>query len=557
MKSAARIKPTSTETGPFKLIDEAVNLIKFAPSLLLPYYIGSLPFVLGLLYFIEDMSRSAFAADYCSAASLGMALLFVWMKTWQSVYSNSIHRRLRRAVENPGVFKRFRTAVNQTIVQVGGIVILPVSALFCIPFAWCYAFYQNVGALDDGSKDGVRSLIRESIRQSKTNPRQNHLLIFIFGVFCVFVFLNIAVTIFMLPQLLKKFFGAETMFTMSGFNIFNTTFWAVAVSLTYLLADPLIKTVYALRCFYGVSIETGEDLEAELERVQRASKQAVPVLAALLILAAVSAPEAAANHAAASEKSVRISPDALDRSIEHVIGRKEYAWRIPRDQVKKPDEPSSFGVTLIRWAGGIVKKTVRFIGNIVDSINNWMKDLFPERAPPNKNGSGVNWATSVNTLLYLLAGVFLIALLFLVIKEMRQKKDENVSAAVYAESRRPDLSDENVAADVLPADGWFALAKELLESGSYRFAVRALYLGAIAYLADNRLIISADYKSNREYTAELKRRAHGREPLIDLFVSQVNFFEKAWYGEYEVSRTDALMFEENHRRLTEMVSESA
>ena len=43
-----------------RIIEEAVHLLRSAPgSLLAGYYIGSAPFVLGLMYFWADMSRSA------------------------------------------------------------------------------------------------------------------------------------------------------------------------------------------------------------------------------------------------------------------------------------------------------------------------------------------------------------------------------------------------------------------------------------------------------------------------------------------------------------------
>ena len=42
-----------------RIIEEAVHLLRTGPGLLLSvYYLGSVPFVLGLLYFWADMSRS-------------------------------------------------------------------------------------------------------------------------------------------------------------------------------------------------------------------------------------------------------------------------------------------------------------------------------------------------------------------------------------------------------------------------------------------------------------------------------------------------------------------
>jgi len=66
-----------------RIIEETVHLLRTAPGLLLSvYYLGSVPFVLGLLYFWADMSRSPNANEYSAAAALGLAFLFVWMKVW-------------------------------------------------------------------------------------------------------------------------------------------------------------------------------------------------------------------------------------------------------------------------------------------------------------------------------------------------------------------------------------------------------------------------------------------------------------------------------------------
>jgi hypothetical protein len=63
----------------------------------------------------------------------------------------------------------------------------------------------------------------------------------------------------------------ETVLTLSGLHIFNTTYLAIVAALTYLCMDPLIAVVYTLRCFYGESIETGADLLSDLRKVAKAS----------------------------------------------------------------------------------------------------------------------------------------------------------------------------------------------------------------------------------------------------------------------------------------------
>jgi hypothetical protein len=62
-------------------------------------------------------------------------------------------------------------------------------------------------------------------------------------------------------------FGMESDFSQSPLSMLNTTFFATMFGLTYLCLDPLIKACYVLRCFYGTSLRSGEDLKAELRRI--------------------------------------------------------------------------------------------------------------------------------------------------------------------------------------------------------------------------------------------------------------------------------------------------
>ena len=104
----------------------------------------------------------------------------------------------------------------------------------------------------------------------------------------MFVFINLASAVFMAPHLLKSLLGIDTMFTRSGTYLVNTTFWAGTAALAFLCLDPLVKAVYALRCFYGTSITTGRDL-----RVALAGLRGRGVAALLAVCLFVMAPAAA------------------------------------------------------------------------------------------------------------------------------------------------------------------------------------------------------------------------------------------------------------------------
>ena len=262
--------------GAFDLIEEATHLLRTAPAATLAaYYLGAIPFVLGLLFFWADMSRNPFASEHLADASLAMVLLFLWMKFWQALFTRLI--RAQRAAQ-PAPPLTFRAAVRifivQTIWQPSGLFLVPLSFIPVLSFPWVYAFYQNITALSDG-RDGAAQVFKKSWRQAGLWPRQNGIVILILAGFILYIFWNWSAVCLTLPELFKMFFGVESKFTKGPFSLFNSTFFAAMFGLTYLCADPILKTYYALRCFYGQSIESGEDIKADLMAVAQVSKPAV------------------------------------------------------------------------------------------------------------------------------------------------------------------------------------------------------------------------------------------------------------------------------------------
>jgi hypothetical protein len=286
------------------ILEEAMHLLRANAFLLVPYYVGSLPFILGLLYFWTDMSTGADAWRHCSEASWGLTLLFIWMKTWQSLYTRRLLGRIRGEASPPwGLSRMLRAVAIQTAVQPWSILILPVAFIIMLPFPQALAFFQNVSLMGSGDGDDLRAVVQKSWRQALLWPMQNTLIIwltspFLLGLAAFFIFvlvpvsssfnpeasvsflfiiaalvviplcplgvvtaLNIGVAVLLLPWLLKILFDIETIFSISGTHVMNNTFFAVICSLSYLCLDPLMKACYCLRCFYGESLETGRGPE--------------------------------------------------------------------------------------------------------------------------------------------------------------------------------------------------------------------------------------------------------------------------------------------------------
>src|SRR6185437_16009515 len=88
------------EKTAFDLIEEATHLLRTAPiGTLAIYYLGAIPFVLGLLFFWADMSRNPYAPGHLADASFAVCVLFLWMKFWQVIFARRIRSQI--AVEPP------------------------------------------------------------------------------------------------------------------------------------------------------------------------------------------------------------------------------------------------------------------------------------------------------------------------------------------------------------------------------------------------------------------------------------------------------------------------
>jgi hypothetical protein len=252
-----------------ELIEESVHLLRSAPpAALAAYYLGSLPFVLAFLFFWTDMSRSPFADQHLAGSALVLTGIFFWMKFWQAIFARQLRAVLAGSPPPPlRARQAARIFITQGALQPTGLFLLPLAVAAFLPLAWVYAFYQNLTALDQGDSAEVGGLVKKAVRQASLWPRQNHLALMEPSVFGLFVFLNWSIVCFLLPGLWKTLFGVESVFSRSATSLLNTTFFAAMFGLTYLSLDPIVKAIYALRSFYGESLRSGEDLKAELVRM--------------------------------------------------------------------------------------------------------------------------------------------------------------------------------------------------------------------------------------------------------------------------------------------------
>ncbi len=549
--------------GSIELIEEAIHALRTAPAAALAaYYLGCLPFVLGLLFFWADMSRSPFANRHHTEASLGMAVLFLWMKFWQSVFA--IRLRAHVSGELPPVlnFARCRRIfVSQAALQPTALFVLPLAAVPAVPFAWEYAFYQNLTAQAGSESSGLRAVAGKAWRQATLWPSQNHAVLAFMSFFGLFVFLNWCIACYLLPHLAKMLFGVESIFTRGGTAVLNTTFFMTMCGLTYLCVDPILKTIYVLRCFYGESMQTGEDLKAELKQFAApAQRIAACVLVALTLAAATPihaadsdpatapppAPQATPQNSPQPAQS-SVSPADLDRSINEVIQERKYTWRLPREKVVDPEDGEK-GI-IARFFERVGKMIKGWIKAVLNWLDEWLKKLFSRSRSSTGGGSGYGWMMTLDVLLYTLLAVVIAATVIFIMRNWHVRRRKLNAIATQAIQPVPDLTNENVGADQLPEDGWVRLARELLERGEFRLALRAFYLASLAHLAEKNLIGLARFKSNRDYERELGRRSHSLPELLPIFIENVSVFDRSWYGTHEVTGEVVNQFAANVERI--------
>lgn len=535
-----------------ELIDESVHLLRSAPvTHLVWYFAGTLPFVLALLYFWGDMSRSPFAAQHLVGGALTLSALFLWMKTCQAIFSRLMRSLISGHRFSPTSGKIWRTFVAQAAFQPSGLFVIPLALVPALPFAWVYAFYQNVGALDDGQSVELRVLARKATNQAFLWPGQNHVALSIMTAFGFFVALNLMAACFILPGLVKMLFGIETVFTRSGLSMLNMTFFAAVFALTYLCVDPVLKTIYALRCFYGESQRSGTDLRAEL-RLADTARLASTILS-ILVLALIAgasnvvAGEPGPTPVTAAEQQSSLPTAELDRTIQQVIQQPKYAWRQPRAKLVEADDgQKGFFARLLERVKPFVVKCLKAIGRWLDAF---FRRLFARQRAPGSNDIASRWVSFMHLLLYGLIAATALGLIWLLYRVWQSRRKTTGAVASEPIQTVPDLSDENLGADQLPEDGWMALAQKLLAEGELRLALRSFYLASLAQLASNNLIQLARFKSNRDYERELQRRAHALPELVVAFGENLSVFDRSWYGLYDINREIVEQFAQNVARI--------
>ncbi len=468
------------------------------------------------------MRYGAFAREELGAAALGITVLYLWMKCWQAVFA----RRLSARLVGSQATLRLRDLWSQVAIQPTALFVIPVSFVLGLPFGWVYAYYLSLTVTGDPGAARHHAVLW---------PKQNHVLLLMLTAFRIVVFFNILIAILATPELLKAMSGIETVFTRNPLAMLNTTLLGVSVALTYLAVGPIGIAVYVVRCFYGEALRTGQDLMVELKRLSLARNAGRAAVAGLILLG-ISSVAAAGTAVRPGEETAAlrqiVDSRDLEMSIERVLQRREFAWRLQRQRANEEEVEKGLiaraMISILETFNGWVRETAQLIVRFLD----WLADR--SRDGPVERNEAISWRAMARGLLVVLGLAGIIALVYL-LRRHWVKKPAAGEQAPGGEPRDVMIVDDHEA-DRIASNRWMEQAKELIARGDLRAAMRAVYMAILSHLARGGLLTLAPTKTNRDYQRELLRRVRSSPGLPDVFSSGVMIFEKVWDGRHEATR---------------------
>ncbi|TLD71525.1 DUF4129 domain-containing protein [Phragmitibacter flavus] len=544
-----------TEQPLLVLVEEATHLLRRLPlGAWLGYFVGTAPLVVYLFYFWTDMSRSANAMGRVVESSLILALLYGWMKVWHAVFCGKMMSVLEASEPNgdegsPMSLKGWVKLIGgQMLIHATMPVVMLLSLVAVLPFGWVYAFYHNVSALAWGhfQKGGTtRELMGLALAQSHRAPVQNHLLISVITALAVLIYANCFSGLATALILSKSITGTENAFSSNAFLFMSSSFQVLLIGLSYMVINPLVKAMYALRCFYGVSLRTGADMKASL-RILTRSKAAVVALMMAMSFGSMGGMQA--EEVGSSDDGV-----VLEESIRQVLQGSEYQWRLPRDSGGQSETEDSWIASMLRWIVDGISEAFDGVGKMFGNLMDWLFRRDQPLTGFDGGGGGTEWMVWLPRLLWVMVIALVVGLGWMIYRHWRlaRRTAEVESADVPVEI---NLEAEHVVATQLPENEWLRLAREKAKEGDLRLALRALFLATLAHLGEKRLLTIVGSKSNGDYVRELGWRARGRDGLHEGFQEQVRVFEQVWYGWHEVGEDLMAKFEQQHERITSHAS---
>jgi len=533
------------------------------------YYSGAAPLALCFIpmWVANGQIRLSDGALLAEAAALTGAYL---VRAW------SVASYMQRVRERAfGVPRPAREDALRKLAALGRLlawkIVLSVAALLGLTTiagaTWCYSACQfaSLEASEDGSK-------RHSLGGCLALASQwfgGGLLLFLmlFPLWSA-VWLNGFIVALLVPQLLHSILGVNTLLStpMGMFALVRSSaFWLSMFAGAWLALDPIVKCSFVVVYQHLQSRQEGDDLRgllAGLPREQQKNAQMIAsaaprgrvAMGALVVLAAIlggASPVARAAQASPTASSTGTPADTareaqiqkLRRALDVESRRAIYRWH----DAEHPTQPT--------WFDKLLDK----IGHRFELAWNAVRDFFRRLWPRGLNlspGKQGTWKLKDLRLWLTLIAILTIgagAVLFW----LRRRREAAAQLSIpLAIAPLPDLSDSAVAIERSESE-WFALADRLEREGDFRLALRSVYLGLLAGLAQREWLTIRRDRTNRDYLNEFTRRwrrrpqaaLEQRKEIPERLGGSLRQFDRVWYGSYVPTPEAVAAYHQDQREL--------
>ena len=548
----------SDEHTPLQILETTFHVLRKMPKTAISfYYIGTFPFITYLLYFFFDMAYSHNAYQSIGRQSLFLAVFFLWMKTWQSLYCYQVKSQychISRPITTKLVLKTFyQTFLYQPL------------GLFLSILVFFYPYYLALTvsmAEEDVSPQTCKKLTKQHL--GLNGPTVSSILTLF--VIAFFLFINILVLTVQAPDLAKAFFDIEI---YNSANILTSGhFWGTFIFFSglaiFLLIDPLVKATYTIKVFKDISFHNGEDIKMELQYLKKIRQSL------LLIVVLFCGFSAQAEAPTTPKKNISISAEDFDRQSDNTLNDRQFDRLSQRDvPLNKDGEPIEMGFIEDTLKGILNTLTdlKDWVSERFKGLSDWFEDFFKRNkkkssdAPNPKKDTSSNWGNSEffsafagmgGLFKYLILGVALIVFALVgykVFKSYRSRAQFTKEDDGLKMTDDPDLNDENLVADQLEEEQWLGLADQMKSKGDLRLAMRAVYLSHLSYLGEKNIIKIKKFKSNLEYGQEIAGKKHVYPHILDPFQDNVLIYDQVWYGLYPISIDLLNLFKQNIQKV--------
>ena len=515
------------------------------------------------MHFWSIMSSKLIMPYEISRFALLLTLLF-WIKvTGQAIYCRALMSTLMD--EKPGfsLSDLSNTALNAIFVHPFAIIFLIISSILLFPMGYAIIFSQYLFIASTEHGISIVKTLKTSYRFATQETIYQHLVLcFLISLFLI-IFSNTTLTLFLLPQMLKKLFNLETVFTQSAFSFLNTTFIMIAICISYLIFDPICKGFYVKLYFHVKSRSSGEDIMAECRRLSQKRDIKKGFIGMLLIIGLICA---FPYHGLARESHKKISDnmgnlykrieksqvEELDRAIIEVSKNDIYRWRYRDKKAMKPKKENGFILQMIedlfRTLGNWLEPVVRFldktINRIIKALKKWfsMDDWF--RKEPTEPFWSDIWPQLLTTVTVL---IFLMGVIYL----FWQHHKDKVTIIQSKKRKIPDLREEEVDATKLEEEEWLKLGKELRAKGELTLALRSVFLAILSFFHRKNYLSFERYKTNYNYLSEVRENSRNNMNMVDQFRLCIDIFERSWYGKYPVDMETLERFQTHQKAIME------